>query len=106
LRNKNSFPKKVLAKLNGLNWRHIKKLVDLQTKLDVNLADMLKLTKKHLHVETYTLDEICNILDTNKEDIVANCLSQNTADCNLFLIAFIMEPELTLYKNKKNIQSD
>lgn len=82
--------------MNGLNWRQIKKLVDLQTKLDANLADMIKLTKKHLHVEQYTMDEICNILDTNKEDIIANCLSQNTADRNFILYHLINWPELII----------
>lgn len=42
---------------------------------------MIDLAKKTLHPELYTLDEICQLLETSKEEIVLNSLSQNTSEC-------------------------
>jgi hypothetical protein len=59
-----------------LNYR------ELQKALGLDLAEMIDLSKKNLHTEVYTLDELCKLLETTKEEIILNSLSQNTSDCN------------------------
>ena len=71
----------VLAKQQGLEWRKIKKPIDLQKSLGYNFIELIELVRKNLHQQEYSLDEICEILETNKEEIILNSLSSNTADC-------------------------
>ena len=59
-----------------LNYR------ELQKALGLDLAEMIDLSKKNLHTEVYTLDELFKLLETTKEEIILNSLSQNTSDCN------------------------
>ena len=45
-----------MAKSQGLEWRTIKKPLDLQKALDASLIDLIELVKKHLHTEPYTIE--------------------------------------------------
>ncbi len=76
----------VLAKSQGLEWRKIKKPLELQKFLGLNLVEMIEIAKKNMHQNTYTLDELCQLLETSKEEIILNSLSQNTSECNNLLI--------------------
>ncbi len=71
----------MLAKSQGLEWRKIKKPIELQKSLDLNLSELIQLAKLNLHEHLYSLEEICQLLETTKEEIILNSLSQNTADC-------------------------
>ena len=70
----------VLAKSQNLDWRLIKKPLDLQKALNSSLLELIQLAKKNLHAEAYTIEEICALLDTNLDELARTSLSQNT--CN------------------------
>ncbi|CAM6002984.1 unnamed protein product [Sphagnum balticum] len=72
----------VLAKLQGIDWHKVRKPLDLQKSLDTSLLDLIELTKTSLHPEDYTLSEICSILETTKEELTLNSLTQNTSECD------------------------
>nr|XP_033776155.1 N-acetylgalactosamine kinase isoform X2 [Geotrypetes seraphini] len=71
---------KLIAKLQGLDWKTLWKLGDLQTKLGVSLEEMLTLVKKTLHPEPYSREEICTTLGINIDELRSTILSQNTQD--------------------------
>jgi N-acetylgalactosamine kinase len=71
----------VLAKSQGLEWRKVKKPLEVQKLLDVSLLEMISLVKRNIHEGVYSLDELCGVLETTKEEIVLNSLSQNTSEC-------------------------
>jgi DNA-binding Xre family transcriptional regulator len=54
---------------------------ELQKALGLSLAEIIELAEKSLHTEVYTLDEVCRLLETTKEEIILNSLSQNTSEC-------------------------
>ena len=62
---------------------------ELQKSLGFDLQEMIDLAKKSLHPEVYTLDEVCQLLEATKEEIILNSLSQNTSDSKLFKIKII-----------------
>ena len=70
-----------MAKSQGLEWRKIKKPIELQKILGLNLKELIDLVEKNMHENEYSLDEICQLLETTKEEIILNSLSSNTADC-------------------------
>lgn len=71
----------VLAKSQGLEWRKVKKPLEVQKQLDVSLLEMISLVKSNIHEGVYSLDELCGVLEATKEEIVLNSLSQNTSEC-------------------------
>ncbi len=73
---------KVLAKSQGLDWRRIKKPLELQKALNFTLLQMIDLVNSNLHEEEYSIEELCKILETTQEEIVLTSLNQNTAHCN------------------------
>lgn len=75
---------KVLAKSQGLDWRKIKKPLDLQKLLNISLIELIELTQANLHPEVYNLDELCNILETTQQELILNSLNENTANCIYF----------------------
>ena len=46
----------VLAKSQGVDWRTIKKPLDLQKTLNKSLVELIDLVKKNLHQEPYTIE--------------------------------------------------
>ncbi|XP_030045429.1 N-acetylgalactosamine kinase isoform X2 [Microcaecilia unicolor] len=71
---------KLIAKLQGLDWKTLWKLGDLQMKLGVSLEEMLTVVEKTLHPEPYSREEICKSLGINLEELRSIILSQNTQD--------------------------
>jgi N-acetylgalactosamine kinase len=71
----------VLAKSQGLEWRKIKKPLEVQKQLDLTLLELIDLVKVNIHEGIYTIDELSNTLEATKEEIVLNSLSQNTSEC-------------------------
>ena len=69
----------VLAKSQGLEWRKIKKPLEVQKQLDLTLLELIDLV--NIHEGIYTIDELSNTLEATKEEIVLNSLSQNTSEC-------------------------
>lgn len=71
----------ILAKSQGLDWRKIKKPIELQKALNCSLLELIDLTENNLHKDLYTNDEICKILETTQQELILNSLTQNTANC-------------------------
>ena len=84
----------ILAKSQGLEWRKIKKPLELQKLLGLNLLELIEAAKSNMHQNTYTLDEVCQLLEATKEEIILNSLSQNTSECNNHINFFIYKPYL------------
>lgn len=69
---------KVLAKLNGLEWRSVRRLVDVQAALGLTLSDAVALVDQYLHREPYSKQEVCDILAVTAEDLDATSLSERS----------------------------
>lgn len=74
----------VLAKSQGLDWRKIKKPIDLQKALNFSIIELIEITQSVLHENVYTIDEVCRILETTQQELILNSLSQNTSNCKIF----------------------
>lgn len=74
----------ILAKSQGLNWRKIKKPIDLQKSLNSSLSELIELIDLVLHKEPYSMDEVCRILETTQQELILNSLTQNTSNCKIF----------------------
>lgn len=72
----------ILAKSQGLDWRSIKKPLELQKALNFSLIELVMLADKNLHAEEYTIEEVCEILETNLDELSKTSLSQNTLNGN------------------------
>lgn len=72
----------ILAKSQGLDWRKIKKPIDLQKELKSSFKELIEITQLVLHPEPYSVDEVCGILETTQQELILNSLNQNTANCN------------------------
>jgi hypothetical protein len=70
--------RQVLAKLNGLDWRAVRRLVDVQTMLGLTLSDAAALVDQRLHREPYSKQEVCDILAVTPEDLDAISLSERS----------------------------
>uniref|UniRef100_A0A0B6ZMI4 Galactokinase n=1 Tax=Arion vulgaris TaxID=1028688 RepID=A0A0B6ZMI4_9EUPU len=70
----------------GIKWKEIKRLGELQTKLDFSLDDMLVLVNSNLHVEPYSKEEVCSILEVTPEELVETSLSANTQNVESFYL--------------------
>ena len=71
---------KVLAKnlLSGEAWKDLLKLKDVQVKAGVSIAEMLDKVDNVLHPEDYTVEEVMEILDIDKDYLKSNVLTPNT----------------------------
>ena len=79
----------IIANLNSLEWRKIRKFLDLQNSLKYSLQDMIDLTKKSLHETAYTKTEICFLLNVTEEELAETSLSSNTLESNSCFFLFI-----------------
>jgi hypothetical protein len=52
----------VLAKHLNLDWKKVRRLIDVQTLGNFTLDQLIEFVKKHLHREPYTKSEIASIL--------------------------------------------
>jgi N-acetylgalactosamine kinase len=67
-----------------LDWKEIKKPIDLQNKLKLSLHECINLVEKHLKDQIYEIDDICSILETSKDELISNCLNGNISSCVCF----------------------
>ncbi|XP_050301050.1 N-acetylgalactosamine kinase isoform X2 [Anthonomus grandis grandis] len=74
----------ILSKKLGLDWTKIKRLGDLQSKLNLDLDEMIALAKQHLKETTYSKDEIIRALETNAVELESISLTPNTKDIQNF----------------------
>ncbi|CAB3988740.1 N-acetylgalactosamine kinase-like [Paramuricea clavata] len=74
----------VLAKTKGIDWKSVRKLAQVQEKLDVTLEKMLEFVDEVLHNEPYTREEICKILEISDDELIKQCLSESTEHVSSF----------------------
>lgn len=74
----------VLAKSQNLDWRTIRKPIDLQNALKLTLPECISLAKRNLHDSVYTISELCAILETDLDELALTSLSQNTVNVESF----------------------
>lgn len=74
----------IIAKENGLEWKNIKKLGQLQSILKVDLETMCNFVKKHLHGDIYQKDEIMKLLETTPTELESTSLTANTTRMDTF----------------------
>jgi N-acetylgalactosamine kinase len=66
---------KVIAKLKGVaDWRSLYTLGQVEEKLGVGLPNMPSLVDEVLHEHSYSIEEICSILEMNAETLVKDFL--------------------------------
>ncbi len=71
----------MLAKLLGLeNWRSVQKF----KQLGADLFGLLKSAKELLHPEPFTREEVCEVLGLSDDEVVGECLTENTRDLQSF----------------------
>jgi len=74
----------VLAKMSSIDWRKIKKLLEIQTELGLDLGQMITLVEQKLHKEPFTKQELCELLQVTEEEMATTSLSPNTLDLQSF----------------------
>eukprot|EP01137_Pigoraptor_chileana_P021002 Opistho-2@84145 len=75
---------KVLAKLSGgVDFRTVRTLGDLQTKLGRSLRQMVDMTAQ-LREEAYSRADVTALLGLSDEEFVSECLSPSTKDAQMF----------------------
>ena len=68
----------VMAKMKGLEWKQMRKLLALQSALGLELKQMQEVVSSCLHKEAYSRDEICKLLSLSPGDLEEECLSSMT----------------------------
>jgi N-acetylgalactosamine kinase len=82
----------VIAKAKGLPWQEVRRLGELQVKLNATLEDMVRVVGEVLHKEPYSKEEVCQLLEVSSEELATTSLSQNTLDgAMLFTYIFIFQ---------------
>ncbi|CAG5116544.1 unnamed protein product [Candidula unifasciata] len=71
---------------DDIKWREIKRLGELQLRLGVSLDEMLELVSSKLHIEPYSKEEVCKILDVSPEELAETSLSANTRNVENFYL--------------------
>lgn len=61
--------KKVLAHAKGLDWRTIRKPLELQNALGLTITDLEQLAIDSLHEVPYTFDEVAGILNVSVDEL-------------------------------------
>ncbi|XP_039309322.1 N-acetylgalactosamine kinase isoform X2 [Solenopsis invicta] len=59
----------IIAKKKNIDWKHVQRLIDIQERLTSDLDEMVTIVMTELHKEPYTLDEICECLGTDYEQL-------------------------------------
>ncbi|KAK9499477.1 hypothetical protein O3M35_002508 [Rhynocoris fuscipes] len=81
----------ILAKQNGLEWKKILKVADLQKALNCSLDQLLDLIINSLHDGYYSKDEICKLLEVSPNELEQISLSPNTRH----LTSYLLRPRVT-----------
>lgn len=50
----------MIAKKRGIPLERLRRLIDVQELLGMNLEEMVSVVTEDLHEEPYTMDEVCN----------------------------------------------
>lgn len=74
----------ICAKKNGLDWMNVRRLGDVQTSLGLTLEDVIQLVEKTFHVEPYTKQEICDILEVTSDRLDEISLSERSRNVQEF----------------------
>ncbi|XP_018334406.1 N-acetylgalactosamine kinase isoform X2 [Agrilus planipennis] len=74
----------LLGKIQGLTWREVRTLGDVQKQLELTLSDMVTLVKNSFHEHPYSKEEIAQTLGVTIDDLVDNSLTLNTSHVNDF----------------------
>ncbi|XP_046587298.1 N-acetylgalactosamine kinase isoform X1 [Neodiprion lecontei] len=74
----------IIAKRNGLKWDEVKKLVDVQAKLNKNLNEMAGIVERELDQDSYSLEEICSTLETTLEYLKKVSLTKSFKNSQAF----------------------
>ena len=75
-----------LSKLQGLEWREVRTLGQLQERLQLSLNEMIKLVEAKLHKEPFSREEVFGLLETTDEEFVKLSLGAKTKDNSTFLL--------------------
>ena len=68
---------KILAKVKNLDWRTIRKPLELQKALNLSLIDFEQFAVDHLHEIPYSLDEIAAQLEVSVDELIQISLRPN-----------------------------
>ncbi|XP_019870962.2 N-acetylgalactosamine kinase [Aethina tumida] len=74
----------IIAKKQGLEWTSVKRLGELQTRLNVDLPSMISLVERTLHEEPYSKAEVVAELDTTSARLDEVSLTANTRNIESF----------------------
>ena len=74
----------VIAKQKGLDWRRLRKLINLQEELKLELREMNAVVSDSLQQEAYSRDDICKILEISSEELESESLSDMTKEMESF----------------------
>ncbi|XP_034254983.1 N-acetylgalactosamine kinase [Thrips palmi] len=75
----------ILAQKSGLTtWKNLLVLADVQKELNVSLSDMVLRTSELLPKDTYSKEEICEILQISSDEVDQCFLPENTRNTKLF----------------------
>ena len=75
---------RVMAKKKGLDWKEVNRLGLLFKKLGLSLSEMSGIVPELLHIEPYSREEICTILDISDDEFMVECLSEKSKDVHSF----------------------
>ena len=74
----------VMGKKRGLDWRKVNRLGLLVESLGLSLPEMSGIVAESLHIEPYSREEICKILEISDDKFMMNCLSAKSKDVQSF----------------------
>ena len=74
----------VLASKEGLAWRDVKKLVDVQEALKKDLEGCCELVRKHLDQDVYSKQQVCDLLKVSEQELNTVSLGPKTYHGKLF----------------------
>ncbi|KAI4469585.1 mevalonate kinase/galactokinase [Holotrichia oblita] len=74
----------IIAKKKGLDWINIKRLGELQSALNVDLATLITIVKEILHEGPYSKDEVLKELGVSAEELSKTSLTTNTTHVQEF----------------------
>ena len=75
----------------GLPWQELRRLGDLQVKLNKSLEEMIDIVNEVLHQQPYSKEEVLGALGVTSDQLLQTSLSTNTAHgmytC-IYIVAF------------------
>lgn len=74
----------LMASKEGLEWKEVRKLADLQNILKLSLGQCFELVDKHLTKNAYWKGEVSSLLDVAEDELDEISLSPKTYECCIF----------------------